>query len=78
MNNGNFQIKIDYLCTLMEKFVHINNANDFAKEFGAPVLHPMVCVVHFDELGPIHHVLNKMGVYAIFVQDNFPTGEPTA
>lgn len=58
----------------MEKLVHINNANDFAKAFGAPVLHPMVSVVHFDELGAIHHLLTKMGVYAIFVQDNFPTG----
>ena len=58
----------------MRELVHINNANDFAREFGAPVLHPMVCVVHFDELGEIHHMLTKMGVYAIFVQDNFPTG----
>lgn len=58
----------------MKELVHINNANDFAREFGAPVLHPMVCVVHFDELGKIHHMLTKMGVYAIFVQDNFPTG----
>ena len=58
----------------MKELVHINNANDFAREFGAPVLHPMVCVVHFDELGEIHHMLTKMGVYAIFVQDNFPTG----
>ena len=58
----------------MRELVHINNANDFAREFGAPVLHPMVCVVHFDELGKIHHMLTKMGVYAIFVQDNFPTG----
>ena len=57
----------------MKELVHINNANDFAREFGAPVLHPMVCVVHFDELGEIHHMLTKMGVYAIFVQDNFPT-----
>ena len=57
----------------MRELVHINNANDFAREFGAPVLHPMVCVVHFDELGEIHHMLTKMGVYAIFVQDNFPT-----
>ena len=57
----------------MKELVHINNANDFAREFGAPVLHPMVCVVHFDELGKIHHMLTKMGVYAIFVQDNFPT-----
>ncbi len=58
----------------MKELVHINNANDFAREFDAPVLHPMVCVVHFDELGKIHHMLTKMGVYAIFVQDNFPTG----
>ena len=58
----------------MKELVHINNANDFAREFGAPVLHPMVCVVHFDELGKIYHMLTKMGVYAIFVQDNFPTG----
>ena len=58
----------------MKELVHINNANDFAREFGAPVLHPMVCVVHFDELGKIHHMLTKMGVYAIFVQDNFPNG----
>ena len=58
----------------MKELVHINNANDFAKEFGAPVWHPMVSVVHFDELGEIRHKLTKMGVYAIFVQDNFPTG----
>ena len=72
--NGRFQINNHYLCTLMKDIVPINNANDFAKEFGAPVLHPMVSVVHFDELGAIHHMLTKMGVYAIFVQDNFPTG----
>lgn len=59
---------------MIKKLVHINTANDFAREFGAPTWHPMVCVVHFDELGEIHHALNKMGVYAIFVQDNFPTG----
>ena len=59
---------------MIKNLVHINTANDFAREFGAPTWHPMVCVVHFDELGEIHHALNKMGVYAIFVQDNFPTG----
>ena len=57
----------------MKDLIHINTANDFAEAFGAPTWHPMVAVVHFDELGEIHHVLNKMGVYAIFVQDNFPT-----
>ena len=60
----------------MRELLHVNNANDFARDIGAPVLHPMVSIIHFDELGKIHHTLNKMGVYAIFVQDNFPT-EPT-
>ncbi len=58
----------------MKELVNINTANDFAREYGAPVWHPMVSVVHFDELGEIRHMLTKMGVYAIFVQDNFPTG----
>lgn len=58
----------------MKELVNINTANDFAREFGVPIWHPMVSVVHFDELGEIHHMLTKMGVYAIFVQDNFPTG----
>ena len=58
----------------MKNLLYINNANDFARDVGANVWHPMVSVVHFDELGEIRHSLNKMGVYAIFVQDNFPTG----
>ncbi len=58
----------------MKELVNINTANDFAREFGAPVWHPKVSVVHFDELGEIHHRLTKMGGFAIFVQDNFPTG----
>ena len=65
----------DYLCqSVMKNLLYINNANDFARDVGANVWHPMVSVVHFDELGEIRHSLNKMGVYAIFVQDNFPTG----
>ena len=57
----------------MKNLLHINKANDFALDVGADVWHPMVSVVHFDELGEIRHSLNKLGVYAIFVQDNFPT-----
>ena len=56
---------LHYLC--------LNHANDFAQSVEAETYHPMVSVVHFDELGPIAHTLNKMGdVYAFFVQDNFP------
>ena len=57
----------------MKDLFYINKANDFALDVGAEVWHPMVSVVHFDELGEIRHSLNKLGVYAIFVQDNFPT-----
>lgn len=56
----------------MKNLLYINKANDYALDVGAEVWHPMVSVVHFDELGEIRHSLNKMGVYAIFVQDNFP------
>ena len=56
----------------MKELFYINHANDFAQDIGAPIHHPMVSIVHFDELGPIRHTLNKLGVYAIFVQDNFP------
>ena len=59
----------------MRELLHINHANDYSLSLGAEIHHPMVSVVHFDELGEIPHTLNKMGsVYAIFVQDNFPTG----
>lgn len=58
----------------MNDFLYINHANDYALDVGAEIFHPMVSVVHFDELGEIRHSLNKMGVYAIFVQDNFPVG----
>jgi len=57
----------------MKDLFYINKANDFALDVGAEVWHHMVSVVHFDELGEIRHSLNKLGVYAIFVQDNFPT-----
>ena len=56
-------------------YLYLHHANDYAQSVGAETHHPMVSVVHFDELGPIAHTLNKMGdVYAFFVQDNFPEG----
>ncbi len=58
---------------MSKDFLYINSANDYALSIGAETYHPMVSAVHFDELGPIAHTLNKMGsVYAFFVQDNFP------
>ncbi len=58
---------------IAKDLLYLNHANDYAMSVGAETFHPMVSVVHFDELGPIPHTLNKMGdVYAFFVQDNFP------
>ena len=60
----------------MNDVLNIDHANDYVLHVGAPVWHPMVGLVHYDELGAIGHKLIKLGVYAIFVQDNFPT-DPT-
>ncbi len=58
----------------MEDLLYINHANDYATDVGASIWHPLVSIIHFDELGKIRHSLNKLGVYAIFVQNNFPFG----
>lgn len=57
----------------MKDYLNINLANDYALDIGAPILHEHVSVIHYDEMGKIRHTLNKMGVYAVFVQDNFPS-----
>jgi AraC-like DNA-binding protein len=38
----------------------------------APVLHPLVSIVHYDELQPFRHSLNNYGVYGLFIQRQFP------
>lgn len=50
----------------------INHPNDYALDIGAPVYHPHVSVVHYDEMGKIRHSLCHFNVYGIFVQQNFP------
>lgn len=56
----------------MEDLLIINNANDYANDIGAPVFHPYVSVVHYDEVGKIRHSLCRFNVYGIFIQQNFP------
>lgn len=56
----------------MKEMLIINNANDYARDIGAPVCHPHVAVVHYDEAGEIRHTMNRFNVYAFFVQRNFP------
>ena len=54
--------------------LYINEANDYARDIGAPVYHPHVSVIHYDEVGAIRHTLNRAGCYGIFMQEEFPEG----
>ena len=54
--------------------LYINEANDYARDIGAPVWHPRVSVIHYDEVGEIRHSLNRTSCYGIFLQEEFPEG----
>ena len=54
--------------------LYINEANDYARDIGAPVYHPHVSVIHYDEAGEIRHTLNRVNCYGIFMQEEFPEG----
>lgn len=53
----------------MEKILKVHRVNDYARYIGAPVLHPLVSVIHYDELQHCRHSLNNYDVYAIFIGD---------
>ena len=56
----------------MKDILHVSSPNDYARYLGAPVLHPLVSVIHYDEVSPIRSSLNRYGVYGLFIQRNFP------
>ena len=56
----------------MKLDLYINEANDYARDIGAPVLHPHVSVIHYDEVGEVRHTLNRYSVYGLFLQREFP------
>ena len=56
----------------MKSILHISDPNVYARFVGAPQLHPLVSVIHYDEVSPIHTSLNQYGVYGLFIQKNFP------
>ena len=53
----------------MSKILKVHSANDYARYIGAPVLHPLVSVIHYDELEHCRHSLNNYDVYGIFIGD---------
>ncbi len=53
----------------MEKILKVHTVNDYTCYIGAPELHPLVSVIHYDELEHCRHSLNNYDVYAIFIGD---------
>lgn len=56
----------------MKNILHITEPNVYARSIGAPELHPLVSVIHYDEVSPVRTSLNRYGVYGLFIQRNFP------
>ena len=53
----------------MEKILKVHRVGDYARYIGAPDLHPLVSVIHYDELQHCRHSLNSYDVYALFIGD---------
>ncbi len=56
----------------MKNILKVDSPNDYARFVDAPVLHPLVSIIHYDELAPFRHSLNNFGVYGLFIQRQFP------
>ena len=56
----------------MKNILRVDSPNVYARFVDAPVLHPLVSVIHYDELAPFRHSLNNYGVYGLFIQRQFP------
>ena len=64
----------------MRNILKVDCPNDYARFVDAPVLHPLISIIHYDELAPFRHSLNNpfrhslnnYGVYGLFIQRQFP------
>ena len=54
------------------QILKVDSPNDYARFVDAPVLHPLVSIIHYDELEPFRYSLNNYGVYGLFIQRHFP------
>ena len=57
----------------MKKILNVDTPNVFARHVGAPELHPLLSIIHYDEVSPVHNSLNNYGVYGLFIQREFPS-----
>ena len=56
----------------MKNILKVDTPNDYARFVDAPLLHPLVSIIHYDELPPFRHSLNNCGVYGLCIQRQFP------
>ena len=56
----------------MKKILMVDNPNVYAEYVGAPVLHPQLALISYDEVSPFRNSLNNYGVYGLFIQQQFP------
>ena len=56
----------------MKNILQVTNPNVYARFVGAQELHPLVSVIHYDEVSPFRSSLNNYGVYGLFIQKSFP------
>ena len=56
----------------MKTILRIDNPNVYAEYVGAPVLHPQLALISYDEVSPFRNSLNNYGVYGLFIQQQFP------
>ena len=56
----------------MKNILHVSDPNVYARFVGARELHPLVSVIHYDEVSPFRSSLNRYDVYGLFIQKSFP------
>jgi len=56
----------------VEKVLHVQSVDDYARYVGAPLLHPLLSVIHYDELEQCRHALCEYGVYGLFLMKESP------
>lgn len=56
----------------MKKILNVDDPNVYARQTGAPELHPLLSIISYDEVSPVRSSLNNYGVYGLFIQRNFP------
>ena len=61
-----------YLCSTVKKILKVDSPNVYAEYVGAPVLHPQLALISYDEVSPFRNSLNNYGVYGLFIQQQFP------